>query len=102
MYQRLSDNYTKKYYLNMLESTRQIILNILNQEKTPLWNSLLSQIEDIQYKIKNKIIEDWEDVYERYSIGTIAIKCFSENDEMQLRLMDIFFGIVHFNELPNE
>lgn len=102
MYQRLSDNYTKKYYLNMLESTRQIILNILNQEKTPLWNSILSQIEDIQYKIKNKIIEDWEDVYERYSIGTIAIKCFSENDEMQLRLMDIFFGIVHFNELPNE
>lgn len=102
MYQRLSDNYTKKYYLNMLESTRQIILNILNQEKTPLWNSILSQIEDIQYKIKNKIIEDWEDVYERYSIGTIAVKCFSENDEMQLRLMDIFFGIVHFNELPNE
>ena len=62
MYQRLSDNYTKKYYLNMVESTRQIILNILNQEKTPLWNSILSQIEDIQYKIKNKIIEDWEDL----------------------------------------
>lgn len=102
MYQRLSENYTKMYYLNILENTRQIILNILNQEKTPLWNSILSQIEDIQQKINNKIIEDWENVYERYSLGTIAVKCFSDNDEMQLRLMDIFFGIVHFNELPNE
>lgn len=102
MYQRLSENYTKKYYLNLLESTRQIILNILKQEGNPLWNSILSQIEDMQHKVNNNTIGDWEDVYERYSLGSIAVNCFSDNDEMQLRLMDIFFGIVHFNELSNE
>lgn len=101
MYQKLSNNFTKSYYSQLLEETRQIVIR--RHDGTIIWQSLLSQIEDIQIMIKNGNVSlCWEDIYERYSMGTIAINYFTKEDEMQLRLLDVFYGIVHFDDLLND
>ena len=42
---------------------------------------------------------EWEDVYARYSIGSIGVEYFDDDDEMHIRLCDIFHGAVHYCEL---
>lgn len=104
MYRNLESDYTKKRFLEILSETQKIVEAELSEHEhdiqRDLWISIISQINDIRENVVEKhILTDWEDIYERYSIGSIGLQCFNEQDEMQSRLCDIFAGAVHFREL---
>ena len=52
--------------------------------------------------IENYSFADWEEIHDRYTLGTLAVRDFPEGDEMQLRLCDIFWGAVHYQELEEK
>lgn len=102
MYKRLATEKTRQYYNKILMRTLFLSEERLLKEQSVLWNSIVNQLRDIKVMIVEKqVLSDWEDVYERYTIGTIAVREFPENDEMQARLSDIFWGAVHFKELQD-
>lgn len=102
MYYPLSEKKTKHHYKEILEETLSISKDNLNKYNTSLWNSIVNQILDIKENIvQNQTIDDWEEIYDRYTLGTIAIQNFADDDEMQNRLCDIFGGAVHFDELKD-
>lgn len=101
MYKRLSENETQKYYQKILNETLIIAEEHQRIEQNALWNSIVNQLRDIQKMVVEEYsFSDWEDVYERYTLGTIAIQEFLEGDEMQERLCDIFWGAVHYRSIP--
>lgn len=103
MYISLSNHRTKAYYIEILNSTLEIAEKQLTMIESPLWISIVNQIKDIKENVVNtQSITDWEDIYDRYSLGRIALEYFDDNDEMQDRLCDIFSGAVHYSELPEE
>lgn len=103
MYINLSNNQTKAYYRQILDSTLDMAENHMNESESPLWISIVNQIKDIKENVVNtQSITDWEDIYDRYSLGRIALEYFEDGDEMQERLCDIFGGAVHYSELPEE
>ena len=104
MYIDLERQYTKERYSQILDETHQIAEHELSltikDGSSDIWISIISQIKDIREKIvESHIFLDWEYVYERYSIGTIGVEYFDDDDEMHMRLCDIFHGAVHYNEL---
>ena len=102
MYKKLEEEKTVQYYSELLNNTLSIAERRLTKSQSPLWISIVNQLRDIKEKvIVKQIFSDWEDVYERYTLGIIAIREIPENDEMQARLCDIFWGAVHYNELSD-
>ncbi len=106
MYQNLESEYTKKRFLEILSETQKIAEVELSKHEYnsqgDIWVSIISQIKDIREKVVEKqLLTDWEDIYERYSIGSIGLQCFDEQDEMRSRLCDIFAGAVHYRELTD-
>lgn len=102
MYTRLSQKQTKKYYNQLLTETLVIVDNYIVKDSSDLWLHIKKQIEDIKCNIvENNFSIDWEDIYDRYDIGRLAIQEFEEGEEIQLRLFDIFGGAVHYNELTD-
>lgn len=104
MYIGLENDYTKNRYSQILNETMLIAEHKLSQnqqdEDIDMWISIKTQIEDIRKNIvESQVLYDWEEIYERYSIGTIGIDCFDESDEMYMRLCDIFHGAVHYSRL---
>lgn len=104
MYCELEKDYTKVRYLQILNETIQIaeaeILNKSQDENIEMWLSIKAQIKDIRENIvESRTLSDWEEIYERYSIGSLGLQCFDDDDEMHMRLCDIFHGAVHYSEL---
>lgn len=104
MYIKLEEDYTKTRYSQILNETTQIVKNEILQssqdESTHIWLSIKAQIEDIREKIvESHVLVDWEEIYERYTIGAFGLEYFEEDEEMQTRLCDIFHGAVHYSEL---
>ena len=103
MYISLIENKTKSYYRQIIDSTLSIAEDHVKESGSPLWISIVNQIKDIKENVVDtQSLTDWEDFYDRYSLGRIAIEYFEEDDEMYQRLCDIFGGAVHYNELPEE
>ena len=103
MYISLINNKTKAYYRQIVDSTLVIAENHVKESDSPLWISIVNQIKDIKENVvETQSITDWEDIYDRYSLGRIALEYFDENEEIYKRLCDIFGGAVHYNELPDE
>lgn len=106
MYIELEKDYTKVRYSQILNETIEIveneILHSFQDEDLDMWLSIKAQIKDIREKIvESQALFDWEEIYERYSIGAIGLECFDDDDEMHMRLCDIFHGAVHFRELED-
>lgn len=103
MYISLINNKTKAYYRQIVDSTLAIAEDHVKESESPLWISIVNQIKDIKENVvETQSITDWEDIYDRYSLGRIALEYFEEDDEMYQRLCDIFGGAVHYNELHDE
>lgn len=104
MYIELEKEYTKERYSQILDETQRIAEQELSlapkDDCSDIWISIISQIKDIREKIvESHALLDWEDIYERYSIGSIGIEYFDDDDEIHMRLCDIFYGAVHYFEL---
>lgn len=103
MYTPLSNNRTKEHYQKIVDETLLISEERLKKEQLLLWNSIVNQLQDIKLMIIGKqAFSDWEGIYDRYTLGTIAVREFTEGDEMQARLCDIFWGAVHYSELKEK
>ena len=103
MYKELSEDKTQQYYSELLNETLTIAEKRLASDNTNLWHSVVNQLRDIQEMIIEKqALQGWEDVYERYTLGTLVVHELSEKDEMYARLSDIFWGAVHYKELENK
>lgn len=99
----ITENKSRKYYGELVNETLLIAEKRLVSEQTSVWNSIVNQLHDIkEMVIEKQAFTDWEEVYERYTLGTIAAREFSDDDEMQTRLCDIFWGAVHYNELAKD
>lgn len=99
MYKSLLENLSKSHYNNILEETMAIVDNTKDKNPT-LYACIFEQLEDMKRNvIENRIITEWDEINERYTLGTIAIQEFDEGDEMRNRLSDLFGGAVHYNEL---
>lgn len=110
MYASIESKATKTHYKEILKETREIAKSHLEKlrnesDDSPahiVWTSILNQIDDIRKNIVDKsVITEWQDIYKRYTIGRIGLQAFDDNDEMQLRLNDIFYGTVHYNEFQD-
>lgn len=104
MYIELEKNFSKKRYSQVLDETQLIVEKKLSVADLPeehdLWTSILAQIKDVREKVViTRCLTDWEDIYERYSIGRLGLQCFESDDEMRTRLCDIFYGAVHYRNL---
>lgn len=65
-----------------------------------LCDIILQQLNDIRAHIDNDdFFGDADDINERYTLGVIAVQCMEEESEAQLRLFDVFWGILHYSEL---
>lgn len=103
MYYPLSEKRTRCYYKEILEDTLSISKANLEKYNTSLWQSIVNQLLDIKDNvIEKQLITDWEEIYDRYTLGTIAIQHFNDDDEMRIRLCDIFGGAVHYFEYPDQ
>ena len=103
MYTTLSDNKNKQHYKKIVDDTLLIAEKRLEERNIYPWNSIENQLKDIQAMvIEQYSFSDWEEVYDRYTLGTLAVQEFPEGDEMQSRLCDIFWGAVHYQELEEK
>lgn len=107
MYLELEKQYTKVRYSEILDETQEIAEKELDKHPEEnycdMWISIISQIIDIRKKIvDSRLLSDWKEIYERYTIGRIGMDFFDEDDEIYLRLCDIFHGTVHYNELADK
>ncbi|MBK2266493.1 MULTISPECIES: immunity protein Tsi6 family protein [Francisella] len=103
MYIRLNKNRTKKYYqtiVNLAIKETEAILE--KNSKITLYNSIYNQLLDIQEQIiNNNAILSEDELYDRYSLGAIAVKNFSlENDEYAQKLSDSFGGAFDYSSMP--
>lgn len=103
MYKELSEDKTRQHYSELLDETLLMAEKRLAAENTTLWNSVVNQLKDIRVMvIEKQALRDWEEVYDRYTLGSIAAHELSEKDEMNARISDIFWGAVHYRELENK
>lgn len=103
MYKRLSLNQTKENYRNILNETIQLIEASPDIQQNLLYQGILYQLNDI----KRNVVEEgnylsWEDVDDHYTLGGIAMKNFTDGEEMQNRLIDIFGGACDYYDYPEE
>lgn len=93
---------TKKQYQALVDDTLSIALNMMAENNTAIWHSIVNQIKDIKQEVvESQRLKGWDDINDRYTLGMIAVHEFDEEDEMQSRLCDVFRGAVHYNELSD-
>lgn len=82
----------------VLEET-QLLINDL--QSVVLYKVIFKEVSDINELIAKKKKLSEEQIYKRYTIGSIAVKNFdSENDLYSLKLQDIFGGLFEYYDLP--
>ena len=91
---------TKQNFIILLEETLVLAKKRLEQEQTSMWVSIINQLNDIRLNVVEKYaFNDWEEIHDRYTLGNIAARQLSDDDDLQQRLFSIFWGAVHWNEL---
>ncbi len=102
MYTRLFLDRTKSKYNKIIAEA--ILETKALMEKFPeisMYKSIYDQIVDIQDQIIiKKIIFTEAEIFDRYSLGSIAVKNFDiENDEFAQKLSDIFGGSIDYSTM---
>lgn len=101
MYIRLSAHRTKGIYRQILNETIALLKERNHSNNSVLYQNLLLQLADLKENVVEKQkYAGWEQINNRYTIGAIATKNFDNNDELKLRLCDIFGGAIHYAEFP--
>ena len=99
----LPENASKADYQRLLNETIDIFQFRSNNEDDELSRIILEQLLDIKENVVDlEVLTEWDEINERYTLGGIAIREFPKDEEMQLRLRDIFWGAVHYAELENK
>lgn len=100
MYKSLIEEPSKSHYLNILDET--ITLFNGSDHNSAEQECILEQLKDIKHNvIEKRMITDWDEINERYTLGAIALQFFDEGDEIRERLSDILGGAIHYDELSD-
>lgn len=100
MYKRLLENTTKAEYRRLLDETIDIFRHMSNNRDDELSLIILEQLLDIKENVVELgVLTEWDEINERYTLGGIAIYNFDENDELGLRLQDVFSVAAEYEEL---
>lgn len=103
MYTRLHEKNTKEEYRNVLYDTIAIVSENVATTGAEIWERILAQLKDIDENIVHgKTKMEWDEIFERYELGTLAVNNFDESDEMYGRLCDIFGGAVEYYDAPEK
>lgn len=97
---RLPENATRIQYQQFLNETIDIFRLHSNNEDDELSHIILDQLLDIKENVVDLgVLTEWDEINERYTLGGIAIKNFDEDDELGLRIQDVFYGAVKYEEM---
>ena len=103
MYTRLPEKNTKEGYRKVLYDTISIVNEKVAATGSTFWESILAQLKDIDENIVHgKTPMEWDEIFDRYDLGAIAVNNFDESDEMYGRLCDIFGGAVEYVDAPEK
>ncbi|WP_312901930.1 immunity protein Tsi6 family protein [Chryseobacterium taichungense] len=95
---------TQKEYKNLLNELSVESKNFADKyPQVSIYKSIYNQINDIKNAISNNIRLSENEIYERYSIGAIAIKNFDCDQEIFGRkLQDVFGGLFEYWDMPEK
>lgn len=101
MYKKLNIIPSEKQYRKIvLETIDYFMMNHVLPEKYN--RHVLDQLNDIIARISNKeLFGDTDAINERYDLGAVALRCFDDNSEAQNRLIDVFWGVLHYTEIAD-
>lgn len=95
------DNENKHNYRFFLNETIRIIEESISNTQDELLKMILPQLHDIKINVvEQRTITDWDDIDERYTIGSLAIHNMDEKDTMRERILNIFYGAIEYNDFP--
>lgn len=96
-----SDRESKKNYRFFLDETIDILDKIVKQSDSQLYKIILSQLYDIKENVVETMrLTDWTDIDDRYTIGSLAMHNFDDNDSMKDRIQTIYYGAIEYVNLP--
>lgn len=96
-YMRLSENISKAEYVQFLDETIDMFRLQNNNGYDELCSSILEQLLDIKKNVVElEVLSEWDEINERYTLGGLAIKNFDENEELGLRVQEVFWGALEF------
>lgn len=102
MFEKYIKNKTKNNFQLLLNETIDIIENICKQSESPLYLNILHQLYDMKENvIEVELFTGWDDINERYSIGGLAVKNFSEGTDIRNRLCALFGGAMDYLDYPD-
>ncbi len=100
MYKSFKNRPTRKEYQRVLFETIEYINDHYWLFSNGLNWHVLEQLNDIKLRLNDfNSLGDPDDINERYDFGAIALEFLDEGSEAQLRLCDVFWGVVHYSEL---
>lgn len=71
-----------------------------NNKNDELSNNILEQLLDIKENvIELEVLSEWDEINERYTLGGLSIRNFDEDDELGLRLQNVFWGALEFGKM---
>ena len=96
----LPENATKLEYQQFLNETIEIFRLQSKDEDDELSRIILDQLLDLKENVVDLgVLTEWDEINERYTLGELAIKNFDVDDELGLRIQDVFYGALDYNEM---
>lgn len=96
----LPENATKLEYQQFLNETIEIFRLQSKDEDDELSRIILDQLLDLKENVVDLgVLTEWDEINERYTLGGLAIKNFDVDDELGLRIQDVFYGALDYNEM---
>lgn len=100
MYCKFHEIPTTSQYFEVLSSTIEYFSKNSIHLQEGLATRIVEELIDIQQFIEDKMpFVDTENIDERYDLGAIALNILEDESEAQFRLIDVFWGIIHYTEL---
>ena len=94
---RLPENTSKSEYIRFLDETIEKFRLQSNNKGDELSQNILEQLLDIKENVVElEVLTEWDEINERYTLGGLSIRNFGENDELGLRIKDVFWGALEF------
>lgn len=97
---KFNDNKTKANFGLLLDETIITVQKLLKSAPAEIYVVILSELEDIKETIVTLGIPlDEDEIYQRYSLGSIAIKNLESDSDLYKRITTLFYGVSVYSEL---
>lgn len=102
MYENFKNIPTRNQYNKVLTETIEYFKANRNGLLNELNVNILEQLNDIIEHLDNyESLGDTDNINQRYDLGAIAVNWLEDGSEAQQRLFDVFWGIIHYLDMPD-